>query len=126
MNRKLLPYTLFICIGCILSPTLLFAEPSDTLRVSEMDEVIVVSTPKEHSLLRQQPLSSTSIGISPARSLAARMGFAANAAAILRCAAAEGFEKEISTWYGSGRTPRTSASTDDPSMEMERTCPDEA
>ena len=62
MNRKLLPYTLFICIGCILSPTLLFAEPSDTLRVSEMDEVIVVSTPKEHSLLRQQPLSSTSIG----------------------------------------------------------------
>ena len=62
MNRKLLPYTLFICIGCILSPTLLFAEPSDTLRVSEMDEIIVVSTPKEHSLLRQQPLSSTSIG----------------------------------------------------------------
>lgn len=34
----------------------------DTLAVRDMDEIVVVSTPKEHALLRSQPLSSTSIG----------------------------------------------------------------
>ena len=31
----------------------------DTLAVRDMDEIVVVSTPKEHALLRSQPLSST-------------------------------------------------------------------
>ena len=35
---------------------------TDTLKVRDMDEVVVVSTPKEHTLLRNQPLSSTSLG----------------------------------------------------------------
>ena len=40
----------------------LFANEADTLSVREMDEVVVVSTPKEHAALREQPLSSSSIG----------------------------------------------------------------
>ena len=40
----------------------LFANETDTLSVREMDEVVVVSTPKEHAALREQPLSSSSIG----------------------------------------------------------------
>ena len=60
MNRKRLYYTLYIIYS--LCPTLLFAETSDSLRVNELDEVVVVSTPKEHASLRQQPLSSTSFG----------------------------------------------------------------
>ena len=46
----------------ILFPCTLFANEADTVSVHEMDEVVVVSTPKEHVALRQQPLSSTSIG----------------------------------------------------------------
>ena len=34
----------------------------DTLSIRNMDEVVVVSTPKEHAALRQQPLSSSSFG----------------------------------------------------------------
>ncbi len=34
----------------------------DTLAVRDMDEIVIVSTPKEHALLRSQPLSSSSIG----------------------------------------------------------------
>ncbi|MBP5393960.1 MAG: TonB-dependent receptor, partial [Bacteroidaceae bacterium] len=34
----------------------------DTLSVRQMDEVVVVSTPKEHNALREQPLASTSLG----------------------------------------------------------------
>lgn len=60
MKKNSLHYTLYILYG--LCPTLLLAQPNDSLRVREMDEVVVVSTPKEHVLLRQQPLSSTSIG----------------------------------------------------------------
>ena len=60
MNHKRLYYTLYIIYS--LCPTLLYAETSDTLRVNEMDEVIVVSTPKEHAVLRQQPVSSSQFG----------------------------------------------------------------
>ena len=42
---------------------MLLAEPADTLRVRKMDEVVVASTPKEHTSLRQQSLSSSSFGI---------------------------------------------------------------
>lgn len=45
-----------------LVPKLLYANEVDTLAVHDLDEVVVVSTPKEHVSLRQQPLSSTSIG----------------------------------------------------------------
>ena len=34
----------------------------DTLTVRDMDELVVVSTPKEHALLRNQPIASTSLG----------------------------------------------------------------
>lgn len=39
---------------------LLGAENADSLRTTDIEEVVVVSTPKEHQRLRQQPLSSTS------------------------------------------------------------------
>ena len=60
MNHKRLYYTLYIIYS--LCPTLLYAETSDSLRVNEMDEVVVVSTPKEHASLRQQPVSSSLFG----------------------------------------------------------------
>ena len=50
---------LFTLIFC---PTLLHAEPADTLAVRNMDEVVVVSTPKEHTELREQPTSSSLFG----------------------------------------------------------------
>ena len=55
MKRKL---TIFI----LFAPTLLFANETDTLAVRDMDEIVVVSTAKEHASLRNQPLSSTSLG----------------------------------------------------------------
>lgn len=57
MNKLQLPlFTL------IFFPTLLSANEADTLSVRDMDEVVVVSTPKEHAELRQQALSSSSLG----------------------------------------------------------------
>ncbi|MBR5051785.1 MAG: TonB-dependent receptor [Bacteroidaceae bacterium] len=53
MNYKLL---------ALIFPLTLSAHETDTLSVHKMDEVVVVSTPKEHSALRQQPLSSSSFG----------------------------------------------------------------
>ncbi|MBO7119881.1 MAG: TonB-dependent receptor [Bacteroidaceae bacterium] len=41
---------------------ILLANEADTLSVREMDEVVVVSTPKEHATLRDQTLSSSSFG----------------------------------------------------------------
>jgi len=58
--KKNICYTLFIIYS--LCPTLLHAETSDTLRVNELDEVVVVSTPKEHAALRRQPVSSSLFG----------------------------------------------------------------
>ncbi len=46
----------------LFSPTLLLANEMDTLSVHNLDEVVIVSTPKEHASLREQPQSSTSIG----------------------------------------------------------------
>ncbi len=40
----------------------LYANESDTISVHEMDEIVVVSTPKEHSALRDQALSSSTFG----------------------------------------------------------------
>ena len=45
-----------------LLPCCLYANEADTVSVRQMDEVVVVSTPKEHASLREQPLSSTSLG----------------------------------------------------------------
>ncbi len=47
----------------------LHANEADTISVHDMDEVVIVSTPKEHSRLRQQPLSSTVFTASNMRSL---------------------------------------------------------
>ncbi|MBO4907072.1 MAG: TonB-dependent receptor plug domain-containing protein [Bacteroidaceae bacterium] len=60
----------------IVSPT-----STDSLRISEIDEVVVVATPKETNRLRQQPLSSTSLaqeqmrerGITGVKSLSANV-----------------------------------------------------
>ena len=46
----------------LLAPNIISANEADTLSVHNLDEVVVVSTPKEHAALRMQPLSSTSIG----------------------------------------------------------------
>ena len=51
-----------LSILTLLTPALLFANEADTLSVRNLDEVVVVSTPKEHAALREQPLSSTSLG----------------------------------------------------------------
>ena len=53
MNYKLL---------ALIFPLTLSAHEMDTLSVHKMDEVVVVSTPKEHAALRQQPLSSSAFG----------------------------------------------------------------
>ena len=37
------------------------AEPLDTLRTTDIEEIVVVSTPKENTRLRQQPLSATAL-----------------------------------------------------------------
>lgn len=63
MNYKyFLPLTLFVLPIKGVGVSSLSANEADTLSVHTMDEVVVVSTPKEHVSLRQQPLSSTSIG----------------------------------------------------------------
>ena len=50
-------------IGVAAQPLLSFsAEVSDSSYVVDLDEVVVVSHPKEHVLLRNLPLSSTMIG----------------------------------------------------------------
>ena len=46
---------------------LLGAENADSLRTTDIEEVVVVSTPKEYQRLRQQPLSSTSFSQSAMR-----------------------------------------------------------
>lgn len=55
MKYKLLPILLFTTIT-------LSANDTDTLLTHNMDELVVVSTPKEHIALNKQPLSSTTLG----------------------------------------------------------------
>ncbi|MEE1309566.1 MAG: TonB-dependent receptor [Bacteroidaceae bacterium] len=55
MKYKLLPILLFTTIT-------LSANDADTLLTHNMDELVVVSTPKEHIALNKQPLSSTTLG----------------------------------------------------------------
>ena len=73
MNEIISDCTLFsktkltTVLGLFLLPSMgvggaLFANEMDTLSVRQMDEVVVVSTPKEHNALRLQPLASTSLG----------------------------------------------------------------
>ncbi len=58
----------FLCILCLFLPlkgigaSLPFDNETDTLSIQTMDEVVVVSTPKEHASLRQQALSYSSYG----------------------------------------------------------------
>ena len=54
---------LIMIIGVAAQPLLSFsAEVSDSSHVVDLDEVVVVSHPKEHVMLRNLPLSSTMIG----------------------------------------------------------------
>ena len=61
--------------------SILHAETTDTLRTTDIEEIVIVSTPKESKPLRQQPLSSTSLaqtdmqehGISDVKSLSAHI-----------------------------------------------------
>lgn len=56
MNLKLLS-------PLLLTPTLyIYAGEADTLATHKMDEIVVVSSAKEHTELREQPLSATSLG----------------------------------------------------------------
>lgn len=55
MKYTLLPILLFTTIT-------LSANDADTLLTHNMDELVVVSTPKEHIALNKQPLSSTTLG----------------------------------------------------------------
>lgn len=55
MKYKLLPILLFTTIT-------LSANDADTLLTHNMDELVIVSTPKEHVALNKQPLSSTTLG----------------------------------------------------------------
>lgn len=55
MKYKPLPILLFTTIT-------LSANDADTLLTHNMDELVIVSTPKEHIALNKQPLSSTTLG----------------------------------------------------------------
>lgn len=55
MKYKLLPILLFTTIT-------LSANDADTLLTHNMDELVIVSTPKEHVAPNKQPLSSTTLG----------------------------------------------------------------
>lgn len=59
--NKLLAFH-FSLFTFIFFPTLLSAHDADTLSVHDMDEIVVVSTPKEHASLRQQSISSSTFG----------------------------------------------------------------
>ena len=50
---------LLLGAGCFLLSVPVLAAESDSLRVNDLDEVIIVAQPKENLRLRQQPLSST-------------------------------------------------------------------
>lgn len=52
----------FLLFALLFCPLLLSANEMDTLSVHNMDEVVVVSTPKEHASLRQQSVSSSTFG----------------------------------------------------------------
>ena len=54
MNRKFLVF-----ISALFSCCLLHAEEKDTLRVVDVEEVVVVSSPKNNSKMREQPMGVT-------------------------------------------------------------------
>lgn len=71
MNRTLalLPLAFAAAVNLFARPA--YADnflPKDTLKVVDIEEVVVVATPKENSRLRQQPLSSTSFSQTDMRS----------------------------------------------------------
>ena len=51
----------------VLAPLLAFAETTDSLRTTDIEELVIVATPKEDQRLRQQPLSSTAFSQSEMR-----------------------------------------------------------
>ena len=60
MKRLHTSYLLFsLCFALSFLPLQTHAESTDSLRTTEIEEVVIVSTPKENLRLRQQPLSST-------------------------------------------------------------------
>lgn len=68
MNKISAHRILLLSLSAFLLTTLQArAESADTLHTTGLDEVVVVSTPKEHAALRQQPLSSTSLGAATLR-----------------------------------------------------------
>lgn len=60
MNFALLAILLGMSVGAgAAEGTAAVALPSDSSRVVDLDEVVVISQPKEHAVLRRQPVSST-------------------------------------------------------------------
>lgn len=53
----------------MLAGNTLLAADVDTTKVDIMDEIVVVSTPKEHDALRRQPLSASTMGVVQLRQL---------------------------------------------------------
>ena len=66
MKKIFFAFSLLSLYG--IGGSLLFAQ-TDTLLVRDMDEVVIVSTAKEHTSLRNQPLSSTSLANEQLQSL---------------------------------------------------------
>ena len=59
MRRKLITFLSFLLAVPVLADDIDGVVPGDTARVYDIDEIVVISQPKEHTVLRQQPLSST-------------------------------------------------------------------
>ena len=62
MNRTILTGLVLLVVMPSMAADVIEPTPADSSRVVDLDEVIVVAQPKEHVLLRQQPLSSNAFG----------------------------------------------------------------
>ena len=64
-NKKIMKRKLTLLLATLMMAMPMMAgdidgdTPGDTARVYDIDEIVVVSQPKEHTILRQQPVSST-------------------------------------------------------------------
>ena len=63
-NQFIMKKTLIMLLATVLAMPVMADDidggvPGDTARVYDIDEIVVISQPKEHTVLRQQPLSST-------------------------------------------------------------------
>ncbi|NLZ72624.1 MAG: TonB-dependent receptor [Bacteroidales bacterium] len=64
MNKKNFLFIVLIALGSLVS-----AQKKDSIRIINIDEIVVISTPKEHALLRDLPIASTQLSQSTMQAL---------------------------------------------------------